>query len=413
MNTANEIAMAGLPEPEMLPSGDERFRANAHIHLPPNFSAFSHPEEAVTLAAQQGVRVLGGSNYYDYSVYRAFADAARKAHVFPLFGLEIITLDQSLQESGIKINDPGNPGKFYVCGKGITEFDPMNAEAQALLDVIRERDSERMTAMTARLSERLMAAGGSVDLTAAGIRDTLAARYGCPAETVFLQERHVAQAIQEAIFSTVSEEERPAFLERFYGAAAKGDPTRPAAVQNDIRSLLMKAGKPAYVPETFVSFEHAIRLILALGGIPCYPALLDGANPICGFETPVDALTQRLLDRGFTCAELIPTRNRAEALSDYVPALRNAGILVTAGTEHNTPERTPIVPTCLGGEPIPEPVETIFREGTCVLAAHQYRRSRGESGFVDRNGLPNPDFRTSEERIAAFRDLGQRLISAY
>ena len=33
-------------------------RVNAHIHLPPNFSAFESVEEAVNLAAEQGVGVL-------------------------------------------------------------------------------------------------------------------------------------------------------------------------------------------------------------------------------------------------------------------------------------------------------------------------------------------------------------------
>ncbi len=47
-------------------------RVNAHIHLPPNFSAFESVAEAVDLAAQQGVGVLGVSNYYDYEVYGDF-----------------------------------------------------------------------------------------------------------------------------------------------------------------------------------------------------------------------------------------------------------------------------------------------------------------------------------------------------
>ena len=33
----------------------------------------------------------------------------------------------------------------------------------------------------------------------------------------------------------------------------------------------MKAGKPAFVTETFLRFDEARELILALGGIPCYP----------------------------------------------------------------------------------------------------------------------------------------------
>src|SRR5262245_29704806 len=36
-----------------------RFHVNAHIHLPPNFSAFDSVSQAVTLAAAQDVPVLG------------------------------------------------------------------------------------------------------------------------------------------------------------------------------------------------------------------------------------------------------------------------------------------------------------------------------------------------------------------
>ena len=83
-------------------------------------------------AAEQGVRVVGVSNYYDYSVYADFAARAQAKGIFPLFGLEIIALLDELVQAGIKINDPGNPGKMYLCGKGITRFDPMSPEAVEL-----------------------------------------------------------------------------------------------------------------------------------------------------------------------------------------------------------------------------------------------------------------------------------------
>src|SRR5579859_4829126 len=118
-----------------------RLRVNAHIHLPPNFSAFDSVAQAVDLAAEQDVRVLGASNYYDYGVYAEFAARAGERGIFPLFGLEIIALIDDLVRAGIKINDPGNPGKMYLCGKGITRFDPMSAEAAGLLEVIRDKDS--------------------------------------------------------------------------------------------------------------------------------------------------------------------------------------------------------------------------------------------------------------------------------
>ncbi|MBC7808191.1 MAG: hypothetical protein H7145_18830 [Akkermansiaceae bacterium] len=408
---------SGMGSPDALLSGtasaNKPLRVNAHIHLPPNFSAFETAKQAIDLAKEQGITVLGVSNYYDYSVYEEFTALARQNGIFPVFGLEIITLDDALVKSGVLINDPGNPGKFYICGKGITKFNPLSPDALALLNVIRERDSGRMAAVTDRLAVRFSEAGLDTGLTATAVKERVVARHGSPIETVYLQERHVAQAFQEILFERIPTTERAGLLARAFGVTPKSAPDDANAVQNEIRSALMKAGKPAFVPETFVDREHAFRLILALGGVPCYPTLADGTIPVCGFEEPVEDLIARLKNYGFTCAEFIPIRNTPEVLAKYVSAMRDAGIVVTAGTEHNTRDLLPIAPTCLKGAPIPAETRAIFEEGACVLAAHQYLASRGEPGFVGAGGEPNPDFATDEARIAHFAKLGKAVIDKY
>jgi hypothetical protein len=401
------------PRPLRAPDAEARWsrpRVNAHIHLPPNFSAFDTVAQAVEMAAAQDVRVLGASNYYDYRVYADFAERAGQSGIFPLFGLEIIVLDEPLQRAGVKINDPGNPGKMYLCGKGITRFAPMSAEATQLLGVIRRNDAERMAQMIARLSDCFAAAGLETGLDAAAVTEQVMRRHGCPRETVILQERHVAQAFQEALFASVPAEQRAEALERLFGAPAKAGVEDAVGIQNEIRSQLMKAGKPAYVAETFVGFDHAYRLILALGGIPCYPTLADGGGPICAFEEPVESLIAEIQARGIHCAEFIPIRNRPETLARYALAMRRAGLVVTAGTEHNTRDLIPLEPTCVEGAPIPEDLRAIFWEGACVIAAHQRLTQQGEPGFVDAQGRPNPAYPTAEARIAAFRSLGESII---
>jgi hypothetical protein len=415
MTTTNIYDELGTPDALLSDAGSpiRPLRINAHIHLPPNFSAFETTAQAVGLAKEQGVNVLGVNNYYDYSVYDSFTTMARQNGIFPIYGLEIITLDESLVRSGLLVNDPGNPGKFYICGKGITKFDPLPADALALLDVIRDRDSERMAAVTERLAARFAEAGFDTELTAETVKERVVARHGSPLETVYLQERHVAQAFQEVLFERVPEGERSALLAKAYGTAPKSATGDANGVQNEIRSALMKAGKPAFVPETFVDSDHAFRLILVLGGIPCYPTLADGTNPMCGFEEPVEDLVTRLKGYGFLCAEFIPIRNTPQVLAQYVRAMRDAGIVVTAGTEHNTRDLLPIAPTCLKGAPIPAETQAIFEEGACVLAAHQYLASQGEPGFVDADGKPNPNFPTDEARIAYFAKLGRAVIGKY
>lgn len=396
--------------PEITADLKPRPKVNSHIHLPPNFSAFESVEQAVRLAAEQNVRVLGVSNYYDYAVYRDFREQADGAGIYALFGIEIIALLEGLQTEGIKINDPGNPGKMYICGKGITRFDPLSDEALSFLNVIRRKDSDRMSAMVSRMASLFAAAGLETGLDEAAVRAAIVKRHDCPSETVYLQERHVAQAFQEALFAKTSIPERRSLLERVFDASMKCEPDDAVGVQNEIRTHLMKAGKPAYVEETFVGFDHAYALILALGGIPCYPTLADGGGAFCAFEESTERLIRSISHRGIHTAEFIPVRNSPEVLSRYVHAMREAGITVTAGTEHNTRDLIPLVPTCVGGQPIPDDVREIFYEGACVVAAHQHLRPTGQPGYVDDAGALNPEYSSNEERIAAFRALGDRVI---
>lgn len=390
-----------------------RPQVNAHVHLPPNFSAFETARQAVDLADAQDVRVLGASNYYDYSVYGELAALASERGIFPIFGLEIISLVDEMVHEGVKVNDPGNPGKYYFCGKGIARFDPMDGEARALLQVIRDNDAARMAALADRLAVLFDDAGLETGLDAEAIKDRVVARHGSPRETVYLQERHVAQAFQEVLFDKVAENVRAFFLLRVYGVPPKAKPGDAVGTQNEIRSQLLKSGKPAYVPETFVDFDHAYRLVLALGGIPCYPTLADGATPVTEYEASPEALIADLQARGVVCAEFIPNRNTPEVLSRYVHVLRRAGLFVTAGTEHNTREMLPLAPTCLNGQPIPEDVQEVFWEGACVLVAHQYLTLLGQPGFVNGAGTPDPACPSADARIEAYHALGAAVVARY
>ena len=385
---------------------------NSHIHLPPNFTAFETVAQAVELASAQDIRVLGVSNYYDYSVYTEFAALAGQHGIFPLFGLEVICLVGDLVQRGVKVNDPSNPGKYYLCGKGITRFAPLADDAAPLLQTIRDADSARMSAVTEKLASVFAGVGLETGLDAEAVKSLIVARHGVPRETVYLQERHVAQAFQEALFEALPESERTALLEQVFGAAPKALPNDTVGIQNEIRSHLMKSGKSAFVAETFVDFDHAYRLILALGGIPCYPTLADGASPLTGYESPVETLIADLKSRGIPSAEFIPLRNSPETLSHYVHAMRDAGLFVTAGTEHNTLDLIPLAPACIGGVPIPADLQEIFWEGACVVAAHQSLTGQGEPGFVDSRGKPNPAYASDDERITEFAKIGAAVISS-
>ena len=389
-------------------------KVNTHIHLPPNFSAFETTSQAMNLAREQGIGVLGVANYYDYRVYADFVAEARRAGIFPLFGMECIALIDDLVRGGVLINDPGNPGRMYICGKGITRLAPMSDEAKRLIGIIRHNDSARMAEMTARVSQIFAAHGVDTNLNADAVIDMVVSRHNCPRDMVCLQERQVAQAFQESLFRHVPAAGRIEKLSEIIGAESQAaDAGDTVTIQKEIRAHLMKAGKRAFVAETFVNFDQAFRLILELGGIPCYPTLADGASPICEFEDPIEKLIESMRRHNIHCMELIPIRNEPEVLVRYVRAMRAAHLAVTAGTEHNVLDMLAIEPACIGKKPVPEEIKEIFWEGACVVAAHQFLTLHGRCGFVDGDGRPNAAYDSAEGRIEAFRSLGAAVIQRY
>jgi hypothetical protein len=384
---------------------------NTHVHLPPNFSAFHTAEDAVKIAATEGVAAIGTANYHDFRVYSRFSAAALRAGVVPLFGLEVITLIDDLPGGGTLVNDPTNVNRMYLCGKAITRFDPPTPSAARRMATMRAASDERMRQMTALIAARFERTGLDGGKTDRHIAASVAERCGVPIEWVALQERHVAQAFQEQLFAEVAAGDRAELLGRLFEAPTSVDTADAAAVQEAIRSNLMKAGKPAFVPEAATSFDEAYRLILELGGIPCYPILADGASPICSFEDPPEALAERLLGRGVYLAELIPGRNLGEVVDRYVTVLRGAGIVVMAGTEHNTQRMIPLGPAALGGVPLSDLAREAFWEGTCVVAAHQELRTSGKAGYVDGDGRLAAGFGDGEARIKWFHMTGADLIN--
>ncbi len=357
---------------------------NTHVHVPPNFSAFTSPEDVVATARAEGVRAIGISNFYDQQVYGRFAELCRTAGIVPLFGLEFITLVPDLEAAGIRVNDPANPGRMYVCGKGIDPFREKSPEAARTAAEIREGNDSRAAQMVQRLDGHLQAAGLGTSLTAEAIASDVAARGGVPVEWVSLQERHIARAVEEAV-SALPAADRAGVLERAYGSPAKASLDDAVGMQGEVRSKLLKAGTAGFAPEVPLSFEAAYAYVLAMGGIPCYPTLADGVDPVCPFEEPAAALAERLVERGIHLAELIPIRNRSATVDEYVSAFLAAGIEVVAGTEHNTADRIPFDPACTDG-PMSDAARAAFWRGTCIVAAHQTRVAAGLVGYVDADG---------------------------
>ena len=76
-------------------------RVNTHVHIPPNFSAFTTVAEVIQAGKTQGLAVLGVSNFYDHQVYSLIKDLGEHPGVLLSYGVEFITHLDDLAEEGI------------------------------------------------------------------------------------------------------------------------------------------------------------------------------------------------------------------------------------------------------------------------------------------------------------------------
>ncbi len=400
----------GFPQPHELinraapHSPQKPANSNLHIHTPYSFSAFTDISEAVRLAREQDVRVLGISDFNTTEGYREFTEECQKAGIFPVYCMEIMALSVEDQTAGKRWNDPSNPGRIYFCGKGLRYPVEPGQRAQNTLFRIAQALEEQARQMIDRMNCHLQNTISRIQLDYEHIRNALAEGT--------VRERHIAKALQQAIDKEFpGSAEKLVVLRTLYGSESQVDVTDDVALQNELRSNLLKAGKVAFVeekPEAYLSLDGAKSLILDMGGIPCYPVLADHSKgDLTDFERDPESLCQELLRRGIYCAEFIPARNHISLLRDYVSVFRRKGIILTAGTEHNTPRMDPLVPACSGAVELDEALGKAFWQGACIVAAHQYLTNMGKTGYVDALG------KRTEEKIERLESIGEAAIDYY
>jgi hypothetical protein len=363
---------------------------NCHIHTSESFSVFRSPTEAVWQAAREGLAVLGINDHYTVAGHEEFRRACELAGIAAAFSLEAVAMDRDAEAQGLLLNDPDNPGRVYLCGKGVTRNPPDSSTEMRNLARMRaalERRNREMTEkVDALFKDRLHADGPTWD-SVLGLTPRGNAT-----------ERHVAWATLERLreWAAVQGVSLSEALSNCCGAAPPAG-ADDAALQIFVRAKLLKAGAPCFVRESeeaFVSVEELRRIFLAFGSIPTYPVL---GNPVTSGERDIEALLDRLGATGFYAIEVIPHRNTRERLSEIVSSARRRWWPVFNGTEHNTPEaRSLLDPFALDPE-----FEPWFRESAALLLGHQRLVAQGEAGYVDLEGRPTmADPRARFERFS-------------
>jgi hypothetical protein len=379
--------------------------ANGHIHTPYSFSAFIALDTAFKMAVEENIAVLGINDFYVTDGYVPFHEGCINHKIFPLFNIEFIGLLKEEQKRGIRINDPNNPGRIYFSGKGLDFPFKVGWWQKRQLRNVKKESQVQIKAMIRKLNQLIEKEKPDLKLAYGDIKKEYAHN--------LVRERHLAKALRELTLSELpTEEEQTIFLEKLYGnKKSKAGFSNRAALENEIRSNLLKSGGPAFVEEdagSFLELKKIIKIIIRAGGIPCYPVLLDDPSGNCTeFESDPEKLYNSLQKLGIGCIELIPGRNDSEILKKFVEFFHGKGFIITFGTEHNTPEMVPLTVTSRGSKALDESLKKIAWEGVCVIAAHQYLRADGRQGYV------LPDGTHSVKQMQDLANLGQLVIEYF
>ena len=387
-----------MPEPGIT-------EVNGHVHTPYSFSSFFSMSQIFEQALKENVRVLGINDFFMADGYNDFYELALDNRIFPLFNIEIVGLLKEEQYKKFRINDPVNPGRTYISGKGLDFPFELDPALECMLHNIRYENQIHTKEIIEKANQVIQEIDLHLALKYSEIKRLFARD--------FITERHVSRAIRTLIYARCPKsDERKDFLDRLCGKMGfNADLDDLAAVENEIRAKLLKSGGKAYVPEessAFLPVSEVFQIIVNAGGIPCYPILLDDDSGRCTeYEANKQILHNELLAHRIHCIEFLPYRNDVEILRDYVNFFHENGFVIIFGTAHSTPDNKPLRVTTRDGEFLDEQLAAISYEGASIIAAHQYFRCKGEQGYLDIDGNPRKD------RLNEFITLGKAVIHKF
>ena len=399
--------LTSFPHKETLLKNDEFkvFDLNGHIHTTYSFSAFENIPQIFEMAINENIKAVGINDFIVTDGYKSFHDKSVNANVFPLFNIEFMGLLKEEQAAGVRVNDPNNPGRTYFSGKGLDFPSNPNSETSKILARVKDESNKQTQKMVAQLNDYLQVIGAPFGLTFEEVKTLYAED--------LVRERHIAKAVRKKVFEAFKVDgDRSGMLSIiFSGKQVQSSLEDINGLENEIRGNLLKAGGPAYVPEAdsaFLEIEKIMDVIVNLGGVPCYPVLLDDKNGnFTEYEADFEQLKNSLKAKGIYCIELIPGRNDMNVLKRFVRVFHDDDFVITFGTEHNTPELIPLKVDTRGHIDLDDELKEISYLGACVLAAHQYQRAKGNEGFVDANGVVKRD------QIHEFRKLGAAVFNHF
>ena len=356
---------------------------NTHIHTPYSFSSFDSIEQAVMLAKEECVGVLGINDFNTIDGHVLFAEVCAKHNIFPIFNIEFATIFEADKANNFRWNDVSHPGIMYLCGKALDFPIKLNADSKNLLATVWKISQDRIWKILFNINDYMRSLSIDIFLDYQKIRSLYAKQA--------VRERHIAKALYMSFVEKWNDPNLllEKFRNLFKDDTFSADLADAVFLQNEIKNRLLRPGNIGYVDEKYaahVRFYEAKSLILGSGGIPCYPFFLGRSDDVTEKEKPINTLMSELVELGIHAVEFISNRVPFDKLKDYVRAFQKNGFCVSFGTEHCTLERFSLIPGTFGGRPFDSELEEISYEGACIYAAHQELHKQNRPGFVDDSG---------------------------
>jgi len=384
-----ELEKIGIISPPSVQRG-----TNVHIHTSESFSVFKSPAEAAWAGYRAGLEIFGINDHYTIAGHKEFGEACRILGLKATFSIEAMAMSEEAKKAGERYNDARNPGRTYLCGKGVVHDLEPGSRSERLLKTVRAAFRERCRKMTEKVSKLLSELDPSLNLSFDRVLRLT------PHGNV--TERHIAQAVTELINQRFPRiESRKKFLAKLIGSFDEEDLSREDKFQDLIRNRMLKGGGPAYVEEpaeAFPSIQDMVQLFRDYGAIPTYPVL---GNPVTEKESNLDLLFDELEGYGIYAVEVIPKRNTRKRLDEILKVAEKHGFPVFNGTEHNTKAAEPLLDR-FSADPAFLPV---FRRGAYLLLGHQFFSRYFGVGYVDSEGRLTVNDR--EKGISLFSFAGR------
>jgi len=371
---------------------------NLHVHTSESFSVFQSPTEAVWHAYCEDILYFGINDHYTIAGHPEFRDACAAAGIRAGFSIEAIAMDEKALKKNRRYNDPDNPGRMYLIGKGVIRDLKRESRSHltAMQDAIRMRNR--------RIVEKLNGY--------AGRRGILLELTYTDAELLTpngnTTERHVVQAMCDRIAERYPDIEKRRVVYEHLIDYPVDDKTviDSAEIQTLVRARLVKSGCPCYVEEdekAFTTVENLVMMYRAYGSVPTYPLM---GNPITEEEEDLGQLVRKMLDIGLFAFDIIDYRTEVRRAGEVIDTASRYGLPVFIGTEHNTKTMLPLVGPVAGA---PDYYDYFLRSANFLLG-HQLLGALCDYGSVTKSGKTR--FNDLHTWFQFYERIGKMNISA-